>query len=480
VPWQTLIDVTRGTPVPLTAQIQSNIRQEIAEGTLRPGSRLPSSRQLAEDLGVSRSVVVEAYGQLIAEGYLEALRGSGTWISPHLPPAAVPTLLDDGVVPEVRWDLRTGTTDPASFPHREWLAAYQRALAGVGHRELGHPPLSGATALRTELAGYLGRTRGVRTTPRQIMVTSGFAQVLSLLGEALPRFGIDGLVMEDPCHHRQRQFVAEAGLRVHSVPVDEGGIDVAALARTGARAVLVTPAHQFPTGVTLSAERRAALVRWAEGVDGFVIEDDYDGDLWFDDAPRPLALQRLCPDRVLYAGTASKSLSAALRLAWSALPPRLTAPLEQARARRDLGSEILTQFAFAELLTSGAFDRHLRRRRARLRARRALLERAVHTHLPDARILGAAAGLHAYVELPPHVDEPRLVAAALRRSVLVRGGAHFRHGTRPAPPAVVIGCAAVPGAALPDAVAALGQARADLPGGPPAPAPAPRRSPCPT
>ncbi|AKN72329.1 GntR family transcriptional regulator [Streptomyces sp. PBH53] len=479
MPWQTLIDVTRDAPVPLTAQIQGTIRQEIAEGTLRPGVRLPSSRQLAEDLRVSRSVVVEAYGQLIAEGYLEALRGSGTWISQHLPPSAVPTLLDDGVVPDVRWDLRPGTIDGTAFPQREWLAAYQQALTGAGGRELGYPPLSGATALRTELAGYLGRTRGVRTTPRQIMVTSGFAQVLSLLGAALPRLGIDALGMEDPCHHRQRQFVAEAGLRVRSVPVDEDGIDVDALARTGARAVLVTPAHQFPTGATLSTERRAALVRWAEDVDGFVVEDDYDGELWFDETPRPLALQRLCPDRVLYAGTASKSLSPALRLAWIAVPPRLTSLLEQTRARRDLGSEILTQLAFTELLASGGFDRHLRRRRARLRARRLLLERAVRSHLPDARILGAAAGLHAYVELPRHVDEPRLVAAALHRSVLVRGGAHFRHGTRPAPPALVIGCAAVPGAALPEAVAAIGRARADLPSGLATTAPDPRRSPCP-
>ncbi|MCE0446763.1 aminotransferase class I/II-fold pyridoxal phosphate-dependent enzyme [Streptomyces tricolor] len=387
---------------------------------------------------------MEAYGQLIAEGYLEALRGSGTWISQHLPPSAVPTLLDDGVVPDVRWDLRPGTIDGTAFPQREWLAAYQQALTGAGGRELGYPRCRGRPPCAPSWPATWAAPGACAPPPRQIMVTSGFAQVLSLLGAALPRLGIDALGMEDPCHHRQRQFVAEAGLRVRSVPVDEDGIDVDALARTGARAVLVTPAHQFPTGATLSTERRAALVRWAEDVDGFVVEDDYDGELWFDETPRPLALQRLCPDRVLYAGTASKSLSPALRLAWIAVPPRLTSLLEQTRARRDLGSEILTQLAFTELLASGGFDRHLRRRRARLRARRLLLERAVRNHLPDARILGAAAGLHAYVELPRHVDEPRLVAAALHRSVLVRGGAHFRHGTRPAPPALVIGCAAGP------------------------------------
>ncbi|UNO41488.1 PLP-dependent aminotransferase family protein [Streptomyces sp. MST-110588] len=457
--WHALIDVSRESGEPLTAQIQGTIKAEISTGVLRPGTRLPSSRQLAEDLGVSRSVVVEAYGQLIAEGYLEAVQGSGTRVAAHVTPApAVPTLLDNGVAPQVRWDLRTGTAQGADFPHREWLAAYQRALQSADPYDLDYPPLSGSGELREELAQYLGRARGVRTTPGQVMAVSGFAQALALLCTVLPGLGIDHIAMEDPCHHRQRQFIQEVGLRPRPVPVDEEGIDVAALARTGARAVLVTPAHQFPTGATLSGPRREALVRWAREHDAWIIEDDYDGDLWLERGARPAALQRLAPERVVYGGTVSKSLAPGLRFGWLAVPPQLIGPLERVRSQRDLGSDIFTQLAFAELLRSGHFDRHLRRQRARYRVRRAALDQAVRRYLPGARITGAAAGLHAYVRLPHRVDENALVTRALGRSVLVRGGRpHHAHPERAAP-ALVVGYTAVPRTGIAEAVRALGGA----------------------
>ncbi|ANZ15826.1 GntR family transcriptional regulator [Streptomyces noursei ATCC 11455] len=478
--WHALIDVSRNSALPLTAQIESTLRRDIAAGVLHPGTPLPSSRQLAEDLGVSRSVVVEAYGRLIAEGYLEAVRGSGTRVAPHTAPPAPPTrptLLDDGLVPPARWDLRTGTAGPTGFPHREWLAAYQRALGGAGPQDLDYPPLSGVGALREELAQYLGRARGVLTTPGQVMVTSGFAQALGLLCSVLSDQGVDRIAMEDPCHHRQRQFLQEVGQRPVPVPVDGEGIDVDALARTGARAVLVTPAHQFPTGATLTTARREALIRWARDVDAWVIEDDYDGDLWLERGARPPALQRLAPERVVYGGTASKSLAPGLRFGWLAAPARLLAPLERMRSHHDLGSDVFTQLAFAEFLRSGHFDRHLRRRRAGYRIRRETLVQAVLRHLPGARIEGAAAGLHTYVRLPPRTDEAALVERALRRSVLVRGGR--LHHARPerAAPALVLGYATVPGTGIAEAVRALGAAyrTGDGPSPAPAPAPAPAR-----
>ncbi|KAA6214830.1 PLP-dependent aminotransferase family protein [Streptomyces albofaciens JCM 4342] len=461
--WHALIHVSRESDEPLTAQIEGTIREEISSGVLRPGTRLPSSRQLAADIAVSRSVVVEAYGRLIAEGYLEAVQGSGTRIAAHLAPApALPTLLDDGLVPPARWDLRTGTAHLSGFPHREWLASYQHAVRSAAPCAMDYPPLSGTPALREELARYLGRARGVLTTPGQVMVVSGFAHALGLLCAVLDEQGIDRLAMEDPCHHRQRQFVREVGLRPVPVPVDAEGIDVEALARTGARAVLLTPAHQFPTGATLSAPRREALVRWARDHDAWIIEDDYDGDLWLEHGTRPPALQRLAPERVVYGGTASKSLAPGLRFGWLALPARLLAPMERLRSHRDLGSDALTQLAFAEFLNAGHFDRHLRRQRARYRVRRETLERSVRRFLPGAHTVGSAVGLHTYLRLPLRTDESALVARAMHRSVLVRGGRRYHARPDQAAPALVVGYTAVPRTGIAEALRELGAAYTEL------------------
>ncbi|HET6858193.1 MAG TPA: PLP-dependent aminotransferase family protein [Streptomyces sp.] len=452
------VDVARDSDESLTAQIQSSIKREIAEGALHPGTRLPSSRRLADDLGVSRSVVVEAYGQLVAEGYLDAAQGSGTRVTGHLPDRPGPSaLLDEGRVPGIRWDLRTGGRNILAFPRREWLTCYRRVLESAGATGHGYPPLSGEVALRAELAQYLGRLRGVRTDAGRLMVVSGFAQALALLCAALPRTGVDALAVEDPGHPGQRQFIREAGIRPVPVPVDEEGIDVAALAATGVRAVLVTPAHQFPTGAVLSASRRAALVAWARATDSWVIEDDYDGGLWYDRGAAPIALQRLAPDRVVYAGTASKTLAPGLRLGWLSAPEPLLDELARARGRHDLGSDAYTQLAFAELLRSGLLDRHLRRLREVARSRRQALDDAVLRHLPGAEVLGPAAGLHACVRLPRHTDERALVAGALLGSVLVRGGAAFTCLPRTGEPALVIGHAHLPRGGVAEAVQVLGE-----------------------
>ncbi|WP_200300912.1 MocR-like pyridoxine biosynthesis transcription factor PdxR [Streptomyces adelaidensis] len=455
------VEVVRDSEKSLTAQIQSFIKREISEGILHPGTRLPSSRRLAHDLDVSRSVVVEAYGQLVAEGYLEATQGAGTRVVAHIDaaPPVVPTLLEEGHVPAVRWDLRTGGRNLPAFPRREWLGCYQRVLQSAAPADHDYPPLAGEPGLRVELARYLGRVRGVRASADQVMVVAGFAQALGLLCTVLRQDGIDAIGIEDPGHPGQRQFLQESGLRPVPVPVDAEGIDVDALAATGVRAVLATPAHQFPTGAALSARRREALVRWARDVDGRIIEDDYDGGLWYERGPRPLALQRLAPDHVVYAGTASKTLAPGLRLGWLAAPPDLLARLLRARARHDLGTESLTQLAFAELLRSGLFDRHLRRLNARCRDRRDALEEAVRRFLPGASVIGRAAGLHAYVTLPRHTDEAALVAAAPRRSVVVRGGGAFHVRPRWDAPALVVGHAHLPRSGVAEAVRAISEAR---------------------
>ncbi|MEU8927056.1 PLP-dependent aminotransferase family protein [Kitasatospora sp. NPDC048545] len=462
--WLTSVVVSREAPAPLTLQIQTAIKQEVTDGVLRPGTRLPSTRGLAHDLNVSRSVVVEAYGQLIAEGYLEAMQGSGTRVARHLSgPPVVSPLLDEGRVPRVRWDLRTGGSVPSHFPHREWALAYQQAVRSAGRADLGYPPLSGVPALREELARYLGRVRGVRTAPQRIMVVAGFAHGLALLCAALTRLGIGAIAVEDPGLVRQQRFIRAAGLTTVPVPVDAEGIDVAALAATGVRAVLVTPFHQFPTGVTMSPQRREALVGWARATGGYVIEDDYDGDLWLERRPRPLALQRLAPGHVVYAGTASKTVAPTLRTGWLAAPADLLTALERARSERDLGADGLTQLAFAELLRGGALDRHLRRLRSRYRGRREALAQAVQRHLPGAALSGSAAGLHACVRLPRRTDEALLVARALRRSVLVRGGRDFTTLSGSPDPALVVGYTQVSTAGLYEAVQELGRVWEQLP-----------------
>ncbi|MEU8028911.1 PLP-dependent aminotransferase family protein, partial [Streptomyces sp. NPDC049099] len=447
------VEVVRNSKHSLTSQIQEFIKREIAAGILHPGTRLPSSRRLADDLDVSRSVVVEAYGQLVAEGYLEATQGAGTKVVGHLAgEPVVPALLDEGQVPRVDWDLRPGGRNTPAFPRGEWLRCYQRAVQAADPSHHDYPPLAGEPSLRRELTHYLGRTRGVRTSPEELMVVAGFAQTLSLLCAVLPSLGIDTLAIEDPGHPGQRQFVRESGLRVAPIPVDGEGIDVEALAASGARAVLVTPTHQFPTGVTLSEERRDALARWARDVGGWVVEDDYDGGLWYERGARPLALQRTMPDRVVYAGTASKALSPGLRLGWLAAPGKMLDRLLRARARQDLGTETLTQLAFAELLRTGLFDRHLRRLNSLARNRRDALDEAVRRHLAGAVVLGQSAGLHAYVRLPRHVDEAALVAGALRRSVLVRGAAAFHARPGRSAPALVVGHAHLPRSGVAEAV----------------------------
>ncbi|WP_405789793.1 PLP-dependent aminotransferase family protein [Streptomyces sp. NBC_00029] len=448
------VTLVRESEIPLTSQIQRFIKKEVTEGTLHPGTRLPSSRRLAHDLGVSRSVVVEAYGQLVAEGYLEAAQGAGTRVVSHLDRGArglapVPSLLDDGHTgrrdPSVRWDLRPGGGNVPDFPRREWLAAYQRALNAADPAALDYPPLAGDLRLRLELARYLGRMCGVRAAPGQVMVTAGFAQALGLLAAVLPQLGITSLGIENPGHPGQRRFVHESGLRPVALPVDGEGLDVAALAASGARAVLVTPAHQFPTGAPLSPRRREELVRWAQEVDGLIIEDDYDRGLWYErGAGRPLALQRLAPDHVVYAGTVSKSLAPGLRLGWLAAPAPLLDLLQHARARHDLGTDVLTQLAFAGFLRGGAYDRHLRRLNALCRARHDALREAVRRHLPGAAVTGPAAGLHAYVRLPRHTDEAALVAGALRRSVLLTGAASHHARAGEGAPALVVGHAHLP------------------------------------
>jgi GntR family transcriptional regulator/MocR family aminotransferase len=421
------------------ASLERGVRAAIRSGRLRPGDRLPSSRALAADLGLARGTVAEAYAQLAAEGYLTARPGAPTRVAAGLvavgpgergataPPGGA---LSAGTPPAdagPRLDLRAGSPDVGAFPRAVWLRALRRVLATAPDRALGHGDPRGRPELRLALAAYLGRTRGVLADPERIVVCAGFTEGLALLSGAL---GARSLAMEDPCVDHHRGIVARAGLEVVPMPVDErGAIPVAA------GAALVTPAHQFPLGATLAPERRAAFVAAARAGGTVVIEDDYDGEFRYDRQPAG-ALQGLDPEHVAYAGTASKTLAPALRLGWLVLPARLVEPVVAAK-RLAGDTPAVEQLALAELLGSGAYDRHVRRMRQRYRRRRDLLL----ARLGSRRTHGIAAGLHLVVDAG---DEAAVVEAAARRSLALHGLGMFWHSPAGRPGGLVIGYAAPP------------------------------------
>ena len=339
----------------LADQVAGELRGAVRSGRLAAGVRLPASRELARDLGTSRGVVVEAYQQLVAEGFLVSRQGSGTRVA-AVGAAAAP---DGGAPPAAppprrpAYDLTVGTPDLAAFPRRAWLAAVRQVLAELPHEALGYADPAGVPELRAELAAYLGRVRAAAVTAGQLVVVNGVAQGLHLAVGALARAGPVPLAVEDPHSARTYDLLAAAGAVQLPIPVDGEGIDVAALRRSPARAVLVTPAHQYPTGVVLSPRRRAELIAWADEVDGFVLEDDYDAEFRYDRNPVG-CLQGLCPRRVVLLGSVSKSLAPGLRLGWLVAPPRLAGTVRHARALSDLGSPVIDQHALVRLIAAGA------------------------------------------------------------------------------------------------------------------------------
>ncbi|MEV3922845.1 PLP-dependent aminotransferase family protein [Actinomadura coerulea] len=458
----------------LAAQIAAGFRAAVRSGRLTAGTRLPSSRDLARDLDVSRGVVVTAYEQLTAEGFLIARRGDGTRIAPLArpdegtgpPPRPPARPAEPRAEPAVLYDLSPGQPDLSAFPRERWIAAARAALRTLPHDALGYPDPAGVPDLRAELASYLGRVRAAHADPGRIVIMNGVAQGLSGLLGQLRADGHTALAVEDPTSVRQLPMLAAGGARLVRVPVDEEGLDVAALARTQARAVLVTPAHQYPTGVVLSPARRAALIAWARDADGVILEDDYDAEFRYDRDPVG-CLQGVDPDRVVLLGSVSKSLAPALRLGWALAPPFLAEGLREHRNHTDLGAPVLEQYALTEFLRGGGYDRHLRTMRRRYRARRDALAGALAENLPGARVRGVSAGIHLYVELPAGCDEDEVVERAARAGVSVAGARAMWSPRRAedAPPALVLGYAALPEPRLVKAAQLLGQAVAHGDGG---------------
>jgi GntR family transcriptional regulator / MocR family aminotransferase len=447
-----LVELDRDAAEPLHRQLANGLRDAIRTGRLTPGTRLPSTRVLAADLGVSRRLVVDAYSQLVAEGFLLSRHGSGTHV------ATVDTagaLQQDADQPAKRFeiDFAPGSPDLGSFPRDAWLRALRQGLGKIESHAFGYVAPQGLHSARVAVADYLRRTRGVLAEPHHIVLCSGATQAIALLTSALSGHTV---AMEDPGFWLHRMVLRHNGIEPIPVTVDDDGIDVDALASTDATVVLATPAHQSPTGVVLSAARRTALVQWAR-TGHLIVEDDYDAEYRYDRAPVG-ALQGIAPDRVIYVGSTSKTLAPGLRIGWMVLPTELVGPVTLAKGLADTGSSVMDQIAFANLLSSGGYDRHLRQMRRRYLARRNTLLAALSRYLPEATVLGAAAGVHLTVLFPDGFPIGELVARASRMQVRVEPLAPCYAEPSSAPPGLMLGYANLTHSQIVTGVQALARA----------------------
>lgn len=454
-----LLQLDRSGPLPVHEQIERSLREQIRSGRLRSGERLPSTRGLATALRVSRGVVTEAYSQLAAEGYLLVSQGAPARVAPTAR-SSTPTPPPPSLTPEHPYDLRPTLPDLSAFPSDRWLRSLRAAIRLCPLSALGYSDPRGRERLRDALAGYLGRVRGVAAEPEHMLICAGFSQGLSIACRALAAIGVHAIAMEDPGWHPARLIAERAGIETIPVPVDEEGIVVDALWETSATVVLVTPSHQFPTGAILSPRRRTELIEWAESGDRLIVEDDYDGELHHGRAAVG-ALQGLAPERVLYAGSASKRLAPGLRLGWLLTPSSLSWQLISEKAIEDGGCEVLGQLALADFIERGELDRHLRKMRLSYARRRATLLAALERHLPDLRPSGRPGGIFEPVSLPSHTDEASLIAAAAERGVGVEGLSLHRFSDESSR-GLVLGYGGVGEAALERAVDLLAQAFAQF------------------
>jgi len=405
--------------------LEEALRDAVRSGRLAPLTRLPATRTLAAELGLARNTVSAAYDQLVAEGYLIARQGSFTSVAPL--PLVKSGASSEAVGTAPRYDLRPGSPDVSTFPVAAWIRAVRRALTRAPSAAFDYGDPRGSASLRSALAEYLGRARGVRASPDRIVVTTGYVQALSLIATVYKGRTI---AMEDPGLAFHRDVVRQAGASVVPVPVDSSG---AALTRD-ADAVVVTPAHQYPMGVTLHPERRRAAVEWARSGERLIIEDDYDGEFRYDRQPVG-ALQGTAPEHVVYIGTAAKTLAPALRLAWMVLPAHLVDPVVRVKRLTDVHTETLGQLALADLIAEHAYDRHIRSCRLRYRRRRDQLV----ARLPRAELGGIAAGLHVTIGLPSGISEAPVIDLAASRGLAVGAlGTHW-HEPGDHPQGLVVG-----------------------------------------
>ncbi|MEU8218019.1 PLP-dependent aminotransferase family protein [Micromonospora taraxaci] len=454
-----LLAVDRSAAEPLHRQVAASIRGGIRAGRLRLGTSLPPTRTIAADLGVSRGVVVEAYQQLVAEGYLTSQAGGYTRVAVGPVPTPVDRRAEDR--PAAGIDFGYGRTDVSSFPRAAWLRSARTVLTTAPNEHFAYLDGRGVPELHAALTDYLNRVRGTSARPENVVICNGYGQGVALLIQVLAARGARRLAVEDPSPDDDaRPVAAAAGLDVIGIPVGPDGILVEALEQTDADAIVLTPSHQWPTGGVLSASARAHVIDWAQRRGAVVIEDDYDAEYRYDRSPIG-AMQGLAPDTVAYCGTASKTLAPGLRLGWLLAPADLVDDIAAAKVLADRGSPVIDQLTFADFLTRGELDRHLRRMRPVYRRRRDALLAALRTRLPDLKPVGVAAGQHVVTWLPHDLDEAAVVAAAARHGLAVQGVSRYR--LNPAGPGgLIFGYANLSERAITEGVDVLADAVAEL------------------
>jgi GntR family transcriptional regulator/MocR family aminotransferase len=445
-----LVELRRDDPLPLHSQLEQELRGAIRVGRLPDDSILPSTRALAGQLGVSRGVVVEAYEQLVAEGYLSSQPGGTTRVcAKAIESGPAPSARRSAPAPRINFGY--GRPDVREFPRQVWLRSLRRVLNEAPSERMSYLDDRGAPELREALATYLNRVRGTAADAERIVICNGFAQALGLVTQVLAANSRTRIAVEDPGQRDAIKAASLSRLDAVPIPVDDDGIDVEALRRADPDAVILTPAHHFPTGAVLSAERRAALVAWATENNRLILEDDYDAEFRYDREPIG-AIHGLAPEQVIYAGSASKTLAPGLRLGWLIVPTRLVDQLAATKEATDRGSASLEQLAFADFLSRGEFDRHLRRMRPIYRARRDALLAALDRHLPELRPVGASAGLHVLAWLPSGVDEAALVRLAADAGVAVDGLTPYRSSGEGLPGGLLFGYGTVTEAGIDEGV----------------------------
>jgi GntR family transcriptional regulator/MocR family aminotransferase len=460
--------------------LATQLRLAISAGRLPVGSRLPATRVLAAELGVSRGVVTEAYQRLIEDGQVIGHGRGGTIVvaAPMAAPAPAqrpaPTgrppatalftgtpgadIFDSLRAAPARIDLSPGLPDLAAFPRTAWLRAERAVLNDLAPADFGYGAPKGTPALRYAVANWLARNRGIRVDPDEVIIVAGVAQALGLLTQVLRHDGIAKVAVEDPGSLGARQHLQNWQLDTPPIPVDSDGLRVDELRASGLAAVMLTPAHQFPTGVVLGGDRRRQLMRWADG-GGLIIEDDYDAEHRYDRPPVP-ALRSVLAEHVCYTGSVSKLLAPALRVGWVLAPTRYRDALVAAKRNADLGNAALPQLVLAELMESGELERQLRFLRRRHIRRRDAMINAIRTHLPGAVVHGAAAGLHLMITFDANLADVDLAAAALARGVKVQPLSW--HSQRPNQPGLVLGYAANTPTDIDDGIATLGRCASRL------------------
>ncbi|WP_345668989.1 PLP-dependent aminotransferase family protein [Streptomyces phyllanthi] len=519
------LDIRDAPPGGRAEWLAGQLRLAITDGRVAVGSRLPASRVLAAELSVSRGVVTEAYQRLSEEGHVTGRGRNGTVVvaapartvavpatsqsaptgCPTGPDALPPPLQPPPLQPPplqppplrttgslfstppgdeifdairtapARIDLSPGVPDLTAFPRAAWLRAERAVFGNLAPHGFAYGDPRGTPELRRAVAGWLARYRGIRAEPDEVLIVAGTAQALALIGQVLREDGVEEIAVEEPGSLGVRQHLQRQGLRTPPVPVDGDGVRVSELPARGV--ALLTPAHQFPTGVVLGGARRRELMRWA-AQGGLIVEDDYDAEHRYDRPPVP-ALRSMLPERVCYAGSVSKVLAPALRTGWVLAPPGYRDALVAAKRFADLGNPSLPQLVLARLMESGELERHLRQLRHRHRRRRDAMIAAIRDHLPAAVVHGAAAGLHLLITFDTKAGngssgkagdgvagrraefaDTELAAVALARGVKVHPLSWHRQG--PGPPGLLLGYAASPATAITEGVATLGEALREL------------------